>query len=826
MNAMDKKKAFLSRATRWLQMELTTRHETRYSGSWLPFTLVVIGLSITVAFGDLPERAFELNMVPQPLDEALVELSEASDVPIKVSEEGASQYMAPPLDGPFTVREAIRALLVDTPLAYRVSDGNTIFVSKEADRDDELEKRESQTSQVAEDDKPVELPETVIRGEKGDYRAPRASAGTKTDTPVMETPRAVNVVPREVMDDQVALSLEESLRNVSGMTYIEGGEGIQLFSRGLGATTFKNSFPLTEFTDGDIPESDLDTYNIERIEVLKGPASVLYGRGNPGGTVNLITKKPQPEASYEIGVLGRSHSLIRPNFDLTGPLNEAGSIRYRLNGLYEDAESYRDRVESEDYAVSPSVAFDLGEQTTLRNDFEYFDREQTPDGGVPSSDGEIYSGVDNEDFYGEPTDKQKTDKVMDRVTLTHHFNEAWRLRATGRIASYDTDTRFTRPDGVLDDGRTASRSFIINGFELEDYRGQAELVGELETGIFRHRPLVGLEGGRRETGVLFGSAPADNIDIFNPTYGPGGPQGDRNFTFVSEGERDLFGGYLQDQISYEKEWHLVLGGRYDYVEQRVVSGLVGDTSRQPKKEDHAFSPNVGLVYRPVEPVSFYTSWSQSFQQQNGVPVNIDGEVLDPEEATLYEVGTKWSLMDDRLGGTLAFYHIDQENRRSRDLENPGFQKAFGEVESQGIELDVTGEILPGWNAIANYAFNDSEIVRETDTSLIGNRPKEIPEHTGRLWSTYQFQEGNLQGLGFGGGLTYVGDRPGNDANTFDLPDYSRLDATVFYRQPEFTVRLKLNNLLDKDDIVLNTARGSFVRPGAGFSVLASVDFRF
>jgi iron complex outermembrane receptor protein len=242
--------------------------------------------------------------------------------------------------------------------------------------------------------------------------------------------------------------------------------------------------------------------------------------------------------------------------------------------------------------------------------------------------------------------------------------------------------------------------------------------------------------------------------------------------------------------------------------------------------DHAFSPNAGVVYRPAEPLSFYFNWSESFQQQNGIPVNIDGEVLEPEEATLYETGTKWSLFDGRLGGTLAFYKIFKDNARNADQDNPGFQKAVGEVESQGIELDISGQITPGWQVITAYAYNDSEITFNTDPSLIGNRPMEIPRHSARLWSTYEFQAASLKGFGFGGGLTYVGEREANDANEFELPGYTTVAASIFYDTSDLTARLNFKNLLNNDDIVANTARGTFVKPGAPFHVLASLEYKF
>jgi iron complex outermembrane receptor protein len=752
------------------------------------------------------ERSYDIS--GGPLNEVLNRFAATAGISLAGAGELTANQTTPGLEGRFTTEEALDRLLADTGVGYRFTDAETVTLVDDPQGNDRLE--------------PIRV-EAAAGGADDAYSDPVATTASKRPVPKIETPAAVTTVPREVIDDQQAEGLEEALRNVSGTVFADGGEGVNISSRGLSATTYQDGFLLTGFTGGDVNRSQLDTYNIERIEVLKGPASVLYGRANPGGIVNLITRKPEREAAYEAGMRVDDEGGWRPTLDLTGPISDDGSVRYRLNAMYEDGESHREKVESEDYAVAPSLAWDITDDTSLLIQTEFIDFEETPDGGVPGRDGELVSGISSDAFFGEPDDERTIERETLKVTLDHDFGQGWSWKNAVRLESDDTLSEFARPDGIAADGRTATRSFITSGSETEDYRWRSELTGTLQTGGIEHDLLLGFELGRRESEVLFSGAPIDGIDIFNPSFGaePGNP----NFTFVSNSERDLAGVFAQDRLALSDAWTLVLGGRYDYVDQTIVSGLVGNTSEQPAKEDQKFSPNAGVVYRPTEQYSVYFNWSRSFQPVNGALSDAQGDILEPETGELFEVGTKAELADGRLTGTAAVFRIDRENV-AESVPGQPFQENQGEVRSEGFELDVKGELLPGWEIVGAYAYTDATIEDNPDSTRIGNEVSEIPEHSGRLWSTYQFQGGDLDGLGFSGGVTYVGSRPRTDANEDELASYETVDAGIFYEQPRFTARLNVRNVLDEEDNILGRKRGTFLRVGPPRQARASVSVRF
>jgi len=676
-------------------------------------------------------------------------------------------------------------------------------------------------------EEPIRLEETRLKaqGPAEGYGVGLTTTGSKLERSPLEIPRSLAVVPRQALDDQLALDLEEALRNASGMGFVQGGEGAQVFSRGLGATTLKNGFPTSEFSGGDIRGSDLDTYNLERIEVFKGPSSVLYGRGNPGGTLNLITKKPREESHGSLSAIFDDEGSVRFALDAGGPLARDGSVSVRLPLLYEEEESFRRVVESETFALSPSAAFDLSERATLLVEGEYFDEESIPDGGIPGLEGEPFPGVSNKTFLGNPGDLRELEKWLARVELAYQAGESWRWRLALRASDDQTEENFNRPDGVEEDGATATRSFITSEFDLADYRIQADATGSFRLGPTEHTLVFGGEAGTREVDVLFAGGPSSGIDIFDPQFGPSGRQSPPNFTFVAENERDFFAFFVQDEIRLSDRWTVVAGARYDDTEEDTVNGLVGNLGEQPTQADEELSPNVGVVYRPSQSLSLYANWSESFQAINGVPADESGEILDAETATLWEAGAKWQPAETGLTATLALYNILLDNRATREPGQP-FQTDAGELESQGLEVDVTGEIAPGWSVVAAYAFTDAEILRDGNASLMGNRPKEVPRHSGRLWSFFRFQGGALEGLGFGGGATYVGERFATDANAVEFDYYWRLDAAMSYEREGWTARLKIENLLDDDDIVLNAARGSFIRIAEGVNATASLGYRF
>jgi iron complex outermembrane receptor protein len=427
--------------------------------------------------------------------------------------------------------------------------------------------------------------------------------------------------------------------------------------------------------------------------------------------------------------------------------------------------------------------------------------------------------VPRERFLGEPTDEFKSDKRQARARLEHAFSDTTELRTTLLYAKTRNEDYFTRGAALQPDGRTLNRSIIESAFEFTDLVLQNDVTTKLDLAGMEHTFLVGLELGRRDTLSIFNSAPARPIDIFAPVYGATGPTGPFSL-FRQDTVRELAGLYLQDQIALTQSLTAVLGGRFDYVTQEgSSSGLP-----LPPKEDFAFSPRAGLVYQPIPPLSLYGAYSRSFTPVNGFPLSFGGETLEAERAELFEAGAKVNLFGDRLSITGAVYEITRENVATADLDHPGFQVSAGEQRSRGIELDVAGDLLPGWRAIAAYSFIDAKITADARIPE-NNQPAGIPEHSGSLWTTYELRDGWAQGLGFGGGVVYVGRRQGDNANTFQLDGYTRADAAVYYVRPGYTIRFNVNNLFDSE-YFLNPTRANFLLPGAPRTFLASIQATF
>ncbi len=753
-------------------------------------------------------RVHRFDMPAKPLLEALAEFTAATGVQVFRPSGQAIGGMSGAVSGSFTAEQALARLLSGTGLVFSFTDARTVALT---------------AAPGSSDGATVLAPVTVTSTQDAggemtrSYSARRASAGTKTDTPLEKVPASVQVVPRAVFDDQQALRVEEALRNVSGTVFVDGGEGKTFFSRGFSASLFMDGALRTEFTDGDGYSADLDSFNVQRIEVLKGPSSVLYGRGNPGGTINIVTKRPQAEQSFDVRATMGAHGLARGAVDLGGPLDEQGIFGYRLNAVYEHAESFRDEVESDRKHIAPMMQWKPTGDTVVLLDVELADIDQTPDVGIPRIGNGPLGGVPRDRFLGEPTDNSQNNKEQVRLRVEHAFSEATSLRAGLGYADTRNKSYFTRGNALAADGRTLNRSIIDSAFEFQDLDAQVDLTQKVWLGGQEHTLLFGVEAAKRDTLSIFNSAAAAPIDVFNPVYGNTAPTG--AFSLFRQGtERKSYGAFGQAQISISDALTLVFGGRFDWVEQERTTGT------PLMKDDFAFSPRVGAVYQVAEPISVYATYARSFTPVNGFPLTFGGETLEPERGELWEGGVKLGLLDDRLTANAALYQIERQNVGTPDLANPGFQINAGEQRSRGVEFDLAGELMPGWRLIASYAYTDARVTKAANNTA-GRRPAGIPKHSASLWSTYEFRSGDLAGLGFGAGVFVVDNRYGNAANTFEVDGYLRADATVYYRFENYTFRLNVQNLFD-EEYYLNPTRANFLLPGSPTTFLFSIQGNF
>jgi iron complex outermembrane recepter protein len=644
-------------------------------------------------------------------------------------------------------------------------------------------------------------------GEEDGYNVPNASTATKTDTPLRDIPQSIQVVPQQVLEDRNVRSVTEALETVSGVSTGSRPYGnapitfkiIRGFDQaGSGVTNFRNGVP-----DGDFYVlSPIGT--IEQVEVLKGPASVLFGAGEPGGIVNTVTKKPLSEPFYELAFEAGNYGLYQPSLDLSGPLNVDRTLLYRFIASYQGSSDFQGFSDTRLTTIAPSITWKLGEKTDLDLYYEFTNLAGDPAAGLSTAVQLSDGSLTPRDFATYYPELQSIDVNSHKFgyTLKHEFNDNLQLRNNVAINltrfREDVGTGFTLVDDRFLDEFDASTAM----FERNNYFAQIDLVGKFKTGAISHQVLAGFDFNSNSNvgDRINADTPLPPLDIRNPNYNISSPTyTTRNPFSIFDFKRDSYGLYIQDQIAFNDNLKLLVGGRYDWVstdfEGDINTG--GEVITLPTANDDAFSPRIGLVYQPSQDVSLYASYTRSFFSVSGFDNTNPDAIFDPTKGTQYEIGVKTDLLDKRLSATLAAYHLTKTNVLTPNPEDPNFSIQTGEQRSQGIELDVTGEILPGWNVTAAYAYTDAEISKD-NSFPVGNKLANVPENQVSLWTTYEIQKGTLEGLGFGLGLFYIGERQGDLDNSFQLKDYFRTDAALFYRRGRLSTAINLRNIFDID----------------------------
>jgi iron complex outermembrane recepter protein len=664
---------------------------------------------------------------------------------------------------------------------------------------------------------PGEETEIVVTGEREveGYNAPDASTATKTDTPLRDIPQSIQVIPRQVIEDQQVTEISDALRNVSGVTpRVDYGFSYTYNIRGFSdSRTLRNGFRIEAPT--------IAPSGIERVEVLKGPASVLYGQVEPGGIINFVTKKPLSDPYYAAEFTAGSYNFYEPSIDFSGPLTADGKLLYRLNASYQNFGSFIDFVDGEILSIAPVISYKIGDATTLTLEYEYLYSDRTYNDGLPIDPVTFELPISR--YLGEPGDR--IDETTNNLILSfdHRFDDNISLRTAFGASFSEGEDVACRVSEYDPETQEVSRFCVTDGSEYDDvYSWQTDLVAKFNTGSVQHQLLLGLELSQRNNGYENFEASGANINVFDPVYGEPIPPSD--YSFKDDFTSNAVGLYLQNQIALLPNLKLLIGGRFDFInfESEGYEQTVGEEriERSNDFDDNAFSPRVGLVYQPIEPISLYASYSRSFVPNNTTTAS--GELVEPTRGTQYEAGIKAEL--GNLSATLAAYEITKTNILTTDPDNPDFSIGVGEVKSRGIEFDLGGEILPGWNLVASAFINDA-FVTEDNNLPVDDVLTNAPAEGASLWTTYEIQHGNLQGLGFGVGVFYVGDREAELPNELVLPSYVRADASIFYKRDNWRVGLNFKNLFDTKyyESSQNTA---LIYPGAPFTVLGTVAVEF
>lgn len=663
--------------------------------------------------------------------------------------------------------------------------------------------------------------QVVVTGEQDEGYNPRsASTVTRTDTPLRDLPLSIQVIPQQVLRDQQA-DVNTALRNAPSVRNAAPGNftAPRLLVRGFfGGSALDGIASRIGFGVGGNIGPDLT--GIDRLEVIAGPSAATFGALSAGGTVNYVTKQPLNDPYYFAEATFGSYGLYRGEVDVTGPLDPDENVLYRLNASYRNQGSFLENSDLQNLVIAPVVSVALGENTTFSVESVYRDLSvegvslglpavgtvlPNPNGQIPRSRN-VNEGIENVTQF--------------RITagLDHRFSDAWSFNTRFRFDSADFDGLSMVPRALAADNRTLPRGAGDFTDLYREYRFQTNVVGRFSTGSVNHELLFGLDLGRNTVDNTFVSRlNVPSIDIFNPIFRqplgtPGGPAE----TFLTEITTDELGILLQDQITFTDNLKLLLSGRFDAFTQK------GDFDSPTRvNAGDAFSPRVGIIYQPIQPISLYAVFAQSFEPNLGA--NASNTPFQPSRGTMYEVGVKAEI-NPRLTATLALYDITLTNVLTPDPVNPNFSVQTGEQNSRGVELNVGGEILPGWNIFAGYAYNDSRITQSNIPGEVGNRFQRTSPNALSLWTTYELQEGSLQGLGLGLGVFYVGERPVDNANSFDLPSYVTTDLALFYNRDNFRAAINIRNLFDETYFVaFNRNRVSYGEP---FTIQGTLSWQF
>jgi iron complex outermembrane receptor protein len=667
--------------------------------------------------------------------------------------------------------------------------------------------------------------EVVGRTASGAYHAGDA-AGAKTELRLRELPQSVRVLTRQAIDDLGATKLDDLLDYVGGVSRQNnfGGLWDNVAVRGLagnentGMATLLNGFSSNRGFN-----APRDLAGVERIEFLKGPAAALYGSSEPGGTLNIVSKRPLWQAGHALEVYAGSHDLKRAALDSTGPVNDA--LAYRLNIAIEDRDSFRDYVHARRQVIAPAFSWKLGADTTLDYAGELL-RHRTPlDRGVVATPDGRLGVIPRERFLGEPADGDVTvDNRTHQLMLSHEWSERWRSRVGLSYRETSINGFSTEPSALQTSG-LLTRQRRLRDYDSDDLALQAELQGMLRTGAVAHEMLLGFETFRfdMDTVMLRVNPSAANgfyaIDIHQPVYGQAQPTPVANTDTLERQRNHAF--YLQDAVTLAPQWRLLAGVRVDNYRQTLLNRRTGVATRQ---EPSATSPRVGISWLPSAQWTVYANAGRSFRPNVGT--DFGGNGFEPERSRALELGAKWESADRRVGMTAALFDIRKRSVLTADPVNTGYSAAAGEVGSRGLELDFAGQVSTRWRVNASLVLNDVEVRRGDSALPAGSRLLNVPKVNGSLLAVYEDNWSNGQRFGIGGGVTHVGARIGQTATGFELPAYTTAKLVANWRvSASLRATLDVDNLFDTTHYTSSYSR-VWVTPGAPRTMTLGLQAKF
>lgn len=679
------------------------------------------------------------------------------------------------------------------------------------------------------------LPEVAVQasadsasGQDGteDYVATEARTGTKTDSLIVESPQSISVITEQQIVDQGGLTLQDIVRYSAGVTseaYGLDNRGDWLFIRGTEHTEYRDGLRVQSQTF-NMPRPH--AYALERVEILRGPSSVLYGASTVGGNVNLISKRPQAKSQREINVQYGSFDHKQVGVDITSPLNDDPTMLYRIVAMGRDTQAQTDYTDMENYFIAPSFTFQPSEDTSLTI-LANIQRDRT-DGATsafPPHSGTLLGNpngrIPTQRFTGEPGyDKYDMDYNALGWEFSHAFNDTWTFRQNARVSNSKLDYATLYPSIFTGVGgnpfqdanqRLVNRFGFANEQETDVLVVDNQLQSKWDLGATHHTVLFGIDymdvTQDNKTG---GSFSPTLFDLFDPVYGnvPASELAvavDTADQYVTQ-----LGFYLQDQIRFG-QWTVTAGIRNDEVKNRVQAG--------DEQKDTAFTGRVGVVYLAENGLAPYASYSESFNPEVGLDAN--GDTFDPKRGNQMEVGLRYQPLGSKSMYQIALYDLKESNRLTGDPFNPGFSIQRGEVNVQGVELDMAANLTSKIDMLANYTYTHA---RTDDGPGPEGYVAEVHPHVASLWTTYKFSIGDYDGFKVGGGVRYIGNNE-DETGRLDIPSVTLFDAMLSYDAKDWSAAINANNITDETYVASCLSRGDCWY-GSRARVIGSLTYKF
>lgn len=661
----------------------------------------------------------------------------------------------------------------------------------------------------------------IVTGQREDYRVKATRTGTRTDTEIKDIPQSISVFSESQIEDQALRSIADILNFVPGATPGQGeGNRDQITLRG-------NNSTADFFIDGirDDVQYSRDLYNAERIEILKGPNAMIFGRGGGGGVINRVTKRSSLGAYNEFAAQGDSEGGVRLTGDVDQPLS--GSVGLRVNGVYENGESFRRGVELARYAFNPTLGIMLGADTRADIAYEYLNDRRTADRGVPSNFDRPLASV-RRTFFGDP-DKSyaEVNAHLARFAIEHDFGDGLSVRNRTHYAEYDKFYQNIFPGDYLEASDQVRLSAYNDSTKRENLFSQTDLVWDTEVAGVDQTLLLGFELGRQETSarrVTGFFQPSNTSGLIVPAANP---TIDAEVIFrpsatdaQNTGEASVTAVYFQDQLRISDQFEIVAGVRFDRFALDIDNLRNGQSF---SRTDEFVSPRIGIIARPIRDLSLYASFSRSYLPSSGdqfSALTLTTEAVKPERFDNFEIGAKWDPVEGLLA-TAAIYQLDRTNSRAPSPDANTIVLT-GEQRSKGIELGVQGKVSQRWQLSAGYALQDAEIRRTTAAAPAGRTVPLVPRHQFSLWNRYDA----TQRFGVGLGVIAASKSFASISNGVALPRYARVDAALFYAlTPGIEAQLNVENVFGADYFA-TAHNDNNISPGAPTTGRATLRFRF